>query len=94
MIIKAAERIRQLRETHGMTQTELAKRLGVTRSGVNGWEMGISLPSLNNLVELSILFHVSTDYILGTESSESVSLENLSEKEKSLVRQLVLYFRE
>ncbi len=39
------ERIKKLREKQGYTQTELAKMLGVTRSCVNAWEMGISVPS-------------------------------------------------
>lgn len=92
MIIKAAERIKALRENTGMTQTELAKRISVTRSGVNAWEMGISLPSTNNLIELSLIFHVSIDYILGIENEDKVSLDKLSEKEKSLVRELIACF--
>ena len=40
-----ADRIKALREQKKMTQAELAKRLGITRSGVNAWEMGISVPS-------------------------------------------------
>ena len=94
MIIKAADRIKLLRESFCMTQSDLAKKLGVTRSGVNGWEMGISLPSLANLVELANLFHVRTDYILGIEDEDTLSLSNLTEKEKSLIRQLVAQFEE
>ena len=44
------ERIHDLRERSGMTQTDLALRMGVTRSGVNAWEMGISKPTLDNLL--------------------------------------------
>ena len=94
MIIKAADRIKLLRESFDMTQSDLAKKLGVTRTGVNGWEMGISLPSLANLLELANLFHVRTDYILGVEDEETISLKNLSEKEKSLIRQLIAQFEE
>ena len=56
--------------------------------------MGISLPSLANLVELANLFHVRTDYILGIEDEDTLSLSNLTEKEKSLIRQLVAQFEE
>lgn len=46
-----ADKIKSLREAHDMTQTTLAKTLGVTRSGVNAWEMGISgLPSWHRKV--------------------------------------------
>ena len=37
-----AERIKTLRETNNLTQSALAKKLNVTRSSVNAWEMGIS----------------------------------------------------
>lgn len=58
-----AERIAALREQRHLTQAELAKRLGVTRSGVNAWELGISVPSTQYLVELAALFGVSTDFL-------------------------------
>ena len=46
-----ADRIKALREQKGYTQVELAKRLGITRSSVNAWELGISVPSTQNIVE-------------------------------------------
>ena len=61
------ERIHDLRERSGMTQTDLAMRMGVTRSGVNAWEMGVSKPSLDNLLALSRIFHTTTDYLLGND---------------------------
>ena len=45
-----AEKIKHLREQQGLTQAELSKRLGITRSSVNAWEMGISVPSTQYLV--------------------------------------------
>lgn len=64
-----------------MTQSELARRLGITRSSVNGWEMGLVLPSTATLVELSRTFHVSTDYILGLENDISIQTAGLTQKE-------------
>ena len=60
-----AEKVKCLREKSSLTQSALAKKLNVTRSSVNAWEMGISVPSTTLLVELAKLFHVSTDYLLG-----------------------------
>ena len=51
-----AERIKVLREQQNMTQSQLAKQLGITRSSVNAWEMGLSSPSTPFVVELSRLF--------------------------------------
>ena len=61
-----AERIKALREARGWTQAELARRINITRNGVNSWEQGLSMPSPACLVDLSKVFSVSTDYLLGT----------------------------
>lgn len=92
MIIIAAERIKELRILNNFTQTELAARLNVTRSSVNAWEMGISIPSTAMLVELSQIFHTSTDYILGIDNTNIIDISHLSEQEKKLVYNLLDYF--
>ena len=84
-----AERIKQLRENENMTQSDLAKQLGITRSSVNAWEMGISVPSTQYIVELSFLFHVSTDYLLGVDSTATISIKGLSEEDVQLVHALI-----
>ena len=60
--------IKELREDAGYSQAQLAKKLDVTRSSVNAWEMGISAPTTQYIVALAKLFHVSTDYLLGLEN--------------------------
>ena len=77
-----------------MTQTELSKRLGITRSGVNAWEMGISVPSTQYIVELAGIFHVSTDYLLGVTNSATVSVAGLSQEDVEMVYQLIHYIRQ
>lgn len=89
-----ADKIKQLRTSRGMTQTDLAKKLNITRSSVNAWEMGISTPSTAYLVELSTLFHVSTDYLLGLDNTSTLDISNLSEQEIKIVYDLVQYFRD
>ena len=78
-----AEKIKMLREGKGMTQTALARRLGVTRSGVNAWEMGISVPSTQYIVELAQFFAVSSDYLLGLDDTATISVAGLDEEEIS-----------
>ena len=53
-----ADRIKTIRERNNMTQSELAKYLGITRSSVNAWELGISVPSTQYIVELSQLLNL------------------------------------
>ena len=88
-----ADRIKNLRISCGMTQSDLAKKLNITRSSVNAWEMGISTPSTTYVVELSQLFHVSTDYLLGLSTNVTLDVSQLTEKEIQLVYDLVQYFR-
>ena len=88
-----AERIKELREEKAWTQTELAKILGVTRSCVKAWEMGISVPSTQYVVELASLFHISTDFLLGVEATASVSVEGLSDEDIQLVHTIIDHLR-
>ena len=87
-----AERIRELRESKKYTQSELAKELGITRSSVNAWEMGISIPSTQYVVELAELFKVSTDYILGLSNGGVISTASLTEEQTKILFSLVQYF--
>lgn len=89
-----AERIRHLREQRALTQAELAKKLGITRSSVNAWEMGISVPSTQYVVELAGIFEVSTDYLLGVSESATVSVAGLDEKDVRLVCALINRLKE
>ncbi|MGN0675680.1 MAG: helix-turn-helix domain-containing protein [Oscillospiraceae bacterium] len=93
MILFIADRIKALREKSGMTQTQLAKRLGISRSAVNSWEMSLSTPSSIYLVELSKIFGVSTDYLLSLDDGIKVDITDLNEQEQEIVMKLVDYFK-
>ena len=88
-----AERIKTLREQAGMSQEKLAKRLGITRSSVNAWEMGISAPSTQYIAELAGLFRVSADYLLGLNETATVSIAGLTEADVGLVCHLISHLR-
>ena len=76
-----ADKIKILREKKGITQSELAANLGITRSAVNAWEMGITVPSTQYVVELAKFFNVSADYLLGLSSTSTISVNGLNERE-------------
>lgn len=61
-----ARRLRALREAKGMSQDDVAKYLGITRTAYNKYEAGVIYP-VRKVKELATLFHVTTDYILGYE---------------------------
>lgn len=74
-----------------MTQSALAKKLNVTRSTVNAWEMGISVPSTALLVDMSKLFHISTDYLLGLNENVTLDISSLTDREIMILYELVEY---
>ncbi len=86
------DKIKNLRERAGFSQSQLAKKLDVTRSSVNSWEMGLSTPTTQYIVALAKLFHVSSDYILDIDASDKVNLEGYSTEEKQLLYNLINYF--
>ena len=88
-----ADKIRQLREQSGYTQAELARKMKLTRSSINGWEMGLAIPSTPIIVELAKLFHVSTDYLLGLDSTATLNISGLSEKEVAVLCDLIQCFQ-
>lgn len=65
------DRLRKLRSEKGISQEEVAKYIGISRTGYNRYESGDIKP-VRKLKELSNLFGVSTDYILG-QSEDVVS---------------------
>lgn len=83
-----ADRIKALRESRGWTQAELARRMNMTRNGINSWEQGLSMPSPQSLVDLARLFSVSTDYLLGVQKHNTVNVTGLDEKDVALIAQL------
>lgn len=88
-----ADRIKLLRQENDMTQSDLARILGITRSSVNAWEMGISVPSTQYIIEMSRIFHVSTDYIMDVDTYATLSIKGLDDDEIRMVHALIEHFR-
>lgn len=63
--------IAELRKEHGMTQLELAEKMGVTDKAVSKWERDLSCPDINSLPNLSALLGVSVDELMQLKAKES-----------------------
>lgn len=88
-----ADKIKTLRTANNLTQAELARTLGLTRSSVNAWEMGISVPSTTYVVSLSRLFKVSTDYLLDVEQKAVLDISGLDDDSIQLLNDMIRYMR-
>jgi len=59
-----ADKIQLLRKQNNLTQEQLADKLNVSRQALSKWELGVSMPEADKIIQISNLFSVSTDYLL------------------------------
>ncbi|MCD8323930.1 MAG: helix-turn-helix domain-containing protein [Clostridiales bacterium] len=83
------EKLKNLRKSQKLTQKQLAERLGVAKSVVSYYESGYRYPSYDVLVNISHVFHVSTDYLLDIDRIRTVDVSDLSEEDITVVIQVV-----
>ena len=81
-----ADRIQHLRKTKGISQEELADKVGVSRQAVSKWESEQSTPAIEKVILLSDFSDVTTDYLL--KGIEPVS-ENITKKSDARIFSLV-----
>lgn len=67
------KRIKEVREAKGLTQPELAERIGSTDRNVSNYETGYSFPSVKVLYKISVELDASIDYLLGLTNDPKVS---------------------
>ncbi len=71
-----SDRIQKLRKAKGMSQEDLADKIGVSRQAVSKWESQQSTPDLDKIILLSDFFGVTTDYLLKGIEPECTEHEN------------------
>jgi len=73
--------ISSLRKEKGMTQLELAGKMGVTDKAVSKWERDLSFPDINSIPKLAEVFEVSMDELMQvkTETKENMSKNKIDE---------------
>ncbi len=89
MIYSLNENIKKLRTSHGMSQVEFAKLVGVTKQCVSNWENDNVLPSIDMLVKIADLFKVRTDFLLGRESDAYIDVSALTEEQRGHISLLI-----
>ncbi len=89
MIYDFGLRLKELRERKHLSQSDVAKRLDVTRSTVSGYECNTITPSLDQLVKLAVLYNTSLDYLMGMDNRFHLYLDDLSESQQRTVLDVV-----
>lgn len=62
---KFSTRLKELRESKGISQKQLAIELGYTQVCISRWESGNRQPELDDVISVAMFFKVTTDYLLG-----------------------------
>lgn len=87
------KRITMLRKELKLTQAQLAQKLGVGRTTVNGYEQGIISPPPEKIKMMSEIFDVTTDYIIGKSDDRLLTVKDnndIAEKMKDLLQTIEL----
>ena len=74
------EKIKAFRMSRGLSQVDLAGKLGVTKQSVSNWENENIMPSIDMLIKIAEFFSVTTDFLLGLSEKNSFNTDGLSEQ--------------
>lgn len=88
-MVNFGEKIKKLRKEKKLTQKQLAELAGVAVSAISAYESGNRYPSYEVLINLSHIFHVSTDYLLGISTIKSIDVTELNDTEIEVIMQMV-----
>ena len=80
-MVNFGDMLKNLRTNAGMTQTELANRLGITKSVVSYYELQERTPSPDVLIRLAGIFRVTTDYLLGIDHKKMIDVSDLTDED-------------
>ena len=71
--------IAELRKQHGMTQLELAEKMGVTDKAVSKWERDLSCPDINSVPTLAEILGVSVEELMQVKKEAEVPVSKMAE---------------
>lgn len=88
--MKLSDKIIQLRKSNGWSQEDLAEQLNVSRQAISRWEGATASPDANNILQLSKLFGVTTDYLLNDDYESDNDLPKVKEIESDGIHQIMI----
>lgn len=92
-MVLIGNRIKELRKKYRYTQTELAEKIGVTKSTIAAYENNSRQPSYEVLIKLSHTFNVSIDSILLNRPDTSINISDLTQDQIEIISTLISHFR-
>lgn len=89
LVVNCSEKLRALREARGLTQMQVANRIGVSKSMVSAYETAAKTPSIEVLIRFSNLYCVSVDYLVCIDAPKLINVSGLDDDSVALVAALV-----
>lgn len=83
------ERIKELRLSLGLNQIQFGRKLFITKQCVSNWENGNIQPSIDMLIKICNVFHVSADYLLGLTNECSLDVSGLTSEQILHIQSIV-----
>lgn len=93
-----AQRLNELLKKNSITQSELAQKMGVSKSSVNGWCKGTAYPRIEKIIDLSTIFHVDPFVLIAGKEPDIILVDAekfaqaMEKKEPPLLKQIAKSF--
>lgn len=84
--------LKELRKRNNYTQLQVARRLNVSVATIGRWENNFKTPSTEHLIDLSVLYNVPLNYLVGLEKEKAIVIERLTKSQQELINLMVLEF--
>ena len=91
-MVDMGKKLRGLRIAANLSQAQIAERLGVTKALISSYENGLRQPSYENLLKLSRLFKVTTDWLLGNTQQTPFDFSGLTDEQTALLLGIIKEF--
>ena len=89
--MKLSDKIIKLRKANGWSQEELAEKLNVSRQAISRWEGASAQPDATNILQLSKLFGVTTDYLLNDEFESDNDLPKVKQLNNDGIHRIMIF---
>lgn len=77
-----------LRKNAGLTQRKLAEKTQIPKTNIGHYELGITQPSIENLIKLADFFNCSVDYLLGHQAKNVLYLDSYTPTKIKIIEEL------
>ncbi len=88
-MVDCSEKLKALREVRGLTQQQVAQRVGISKAMISAYETASKAPSIEVLIRLSRLFGVSVDYLVCVDAPKVIDVSGLDDEYLALISALI-----